>query len=59
VIIMTSIKVFLVDLRGSSTIYMASFLFILGLLVLLIARVDKYWRDKHQKNKVAEIVEQP
>lgn len=59
VIILTSIKVFLIDLRGSSTIYMASFLFILGILVLIIARIDKYWREKHQENKACQIAEQP
>lgn len=58
VIIMTSIKVFLVDLRGSSTIYMASFLLILGILVLIIARIDKYWREKHQENKASHVAEE-
>ena len=58
VIIMTSIKVFLMDLRGSSTIYMASFLLILGILVLIIAQIDKYWREKHQKNKTSHIAEE-
>jgi uncharacterized membrane protein len=57
VIIMTSVKVFLMDLRGASTIYMASFLLILGILVLVIARIDKYWREKHEKNKASEIAE--
>jgi uncharacterized membrane protein len=57
VIIMTSVKVFLMDLRGASTIYMASFLLILGILVLIIARIDKYWREKHEKNKASEIAE--
>ncbi|MCK5369233.1 MAG: hypothetical protein KAQ62_11800, partial [Cyclobacteriaceae bacterium] len=58
VIIMTSIKVFLIDLRGASTIYMASVLLILGIIVLVIARIDKYWRIKHEKNKVSQIAEQ-
>jgi len=47
VIIITSIKVFLEDIRDSSSIYIALFLLVIGLLVLLIARIDRYWREKH------------
>lgn len=57
VIILTSLNVFLVDLRGASTIYMAIFLFILGLIVLTIARIDKYWREKHQNEKISQVAE--
>lgn len=55
VIIITSVKVFLLDLRGSSTIYMALILLVLGLIVLLIAQIDKHWREKHQKNKTSQV----
>ena len=58
VIILTSINVFLVDLRGASTIYMALFLFVIGLIVLVIARIDKYWRDKHHTDKSSAMVDQ-
>jgi hypothetical protein len=37
---------------------MASFLLSLGVLVLIIARIDKYWREKHEKNKASEIAEE-
>ena len=57
-VIITSVKVFLLDLRGSSTIYMASVLLILGIIVLVIARIDKFWRIKHEKNKASQIAEQ-
>ena len=49
VIIITSIKVFLEDIRGTSNIYIALFLLVIGLIVLLIARIDRYWRDKHKQ----------
>ncbi len=58
VIILTSVNVFLVDLRGASTIYMALFLFVIGLIVLVIARIDKYWREKHQLDKASTMVDQ-
>jgi uncharacterized membrane protein len=49
VVIITSIKVFLEDIRGTSNIYIALFLLVIGLIVLLIARIDRYWRDKHKQ----------
>jgi uncharacterized membrane protein len=57
VIIVTSIKVFLEDIRGSSNIYIALFLLVIGLIVLLIARIDKYWREKHKDQQATNIIE--
>jgi hypothetical protein len=57
VVIITSVKVFLEDIRGASSIYIALFLLIIGLIVLLIARIDKYWREKHQEDKTNQITE--
>jgi uncharacterized membrane protein len=57
VIIITSIKVFLEDIRGSSNIYIALFLLVIGLIVLLIARIDKYWREKHKDPQATKIIE--
>ena len=57
VVIITSIKVFLEDIRGSSSIYIAIFLVIIGLIVLLIARIDKYWREKHFQKNAAQSLE--
>ena len=56
-VIITSVKVFLLDLRGSSTVYMASVLLILGIIVLVIAQIDKYWRAKHEQSKASQISE--
>ena len=47
VLVVTAIKVFLIDLQESSTIYMVLFLFLLGGLTLAIARIDKMWRQRH------------
>ena len=57
-VIITSVKVFLLDLRGTSTVYMALVLLILGLIVLGIAQIDKYWREKHHKNKASQMADQ-
>jgi uncharacterized membrane protein len=57
VVIVTSIKVFLEDIRGASSIYIALFLLIIGLIVLLIARIDKYWREKHQEEHAKQTIE--
>lgn len=58
VVIITSVKVFLEDIRGASSIYIALFLLIIGLIVLLIARIDKYWREKHQEEHTKQTIEQ-
>mgnify|MGYP000147403040 CR=1 FL=1 len=55
VVILTSLKVFIFDLRGTSTIYLVTFLFVLGLLTLLIARIDSYWRTKYNDPKPKEL----
>jgi uncharacterized membrane protein len=55
VVVLTSIKVFFEDIRGSSNIYIALFLLIIGLLVLLIARIDRYWREKHHRARLEEM----
>lgn len=49
VLVITAIKVFLIDLQESSTIYMVLFLLLLGVLTLAIARIDKMWRQKPNK----------
>ena len=58
VVIITSLKVFLFDLQGASSIYMATILLVLGGIVLLIAHIDRLWRKKHERNSAVEQVEQ-
>ncbi len=53
VLILTSIKVFVIDLAGASTIYIVSFLMLMGLITLAISRIDHNWRKK----KLQEAIE--
>lgn len=47
VIGITSLKVFFLDLTKPSTIYIVMLLLIIGVIILTIARIDKFWREKH------------
>jgi len=50
VVLMTAMKVFIFDLKESSTFYMVLFLFVLGIITLLIARIDRYWKQKYNQS---------
>jgi hypothetical protein len=52
------LKVFFYDLSETSNIYIVAFLLIIGVATLIIARIDSYWRKKHEmerSNNVKEI----
>lgn len=50
VLVLISIKAITYDLSGSDTIYKAGFLFIMGIIMLVIFYINSRWDDDEQKN---------